>query len=245
LLSIVVGISLYGALFSVPVFAQQILHFTSQQTGLLLLPGAIASAVSMPFAARLIRKLDARVMLIVGSLILVVSLQWLGRLSPSSGTDSLFWPLIIRAVGTTMLFMPLNLGTLGPIPRADIAAATGFFNLTRQMGGSIGVALLTTLLDRRMAFHSVVVGEKLVAGAPQVVARLEQMTQGLVLRGSSAITAKTQALGMLAGQIKLQAMVLSFNDTFFATSILILSTLPLVFLLGRAPRPGSLGTDVH
>ena len=244
LLSIVVGISLYGALFAVPVFAQTILHFTSEQTGYLLLPGALASAVAMPIAARFIRRIDARVMLAIGSIILVGALQWLGKLSPGSGTNSLFWPLIVRAVGTTMLFMPLNLGTLGPIPRKDIAAASGFFNLTRQLGGSIGVALLTTLLDRRVAFHSAVVGEKLVATAPDVLSRIDQVAHGLVARGSTEMVAQAQSIGMLAGQVKLQALVLSFNDTFFATSVLIVCTLPLILLLGRSANHAPSG-DTH
>jgi DHA2 family multidrug resistance protein len=236
LLSIVVGISLYGALFSVPVFAQTILSFTSEQTGYLLLPGALASAVMMPVAGRFIRRIDARVMLAIGSLIVVLALRMLGTLSPTSGADSLFWPLIVRAVGTTMLFMPLNLGTLSPIPKRDIAAATGFFNLTRQLGGSIGVALLTTLLDRRVVFHSSAVGEKLVATAPMVLSRIEQLSQGLMAKGAPEVLARSQALGIISGQVKTQALVLSFNDTFIATSALIVVSLPLILLLGNSGK---------
>ncbi len=237
LLSIVVGISLYGAVFAVPVFAQNILHFTSQQTGILMLPGALASAFSMPFAAKLVRRYDPRYLLIGGSLGLVVSLRWLANLTPATGAEDFFWPLIFRAVATTMMFMPLNIGTLGPIPREDIAAATGFFNLTRQLGGSIGVALLTTMLERRNAFHQTVVGEKLLATSPQVLQRLDALTQAMALKGASWVDAKAQAFSILVGQVKLQAAVLSFNDTFIATSFLVLCSLPLVFLLGRPKGP--------
>jgi DHA2 family multidrug resistance protein len=155
MLSIIVGIALFGALFSIPLFAQTILGFTSQQTGMLLLPGAIASAFAFPLAGRVLKVLEARIALVCGSVLLVVALFSLSRLSPQTGEGDLFWPLIIRSFGTVLMFLPLSLATLGSIPKEDIAKATGFFSLTRQLGGSIGVALLSTLLNvsRLCAVH--------------------------------------------------------------------------------------------
>ncbi|HEY2734939.1 MAG TPA: DHA2 family efflux MFS transporter permease subunit, partial [Polyangiales bacterium] len=120
ILSIVVGIALYGALFAIPIFAQSILHFTAQQTGLLLLPGALASAVAMPIAARVVRKVDPRMMLVVGGLILVLALWQFTALSPLTGEGDLFVPLIVRSIGTVCMFLPLNLATIGPIPKQDV-----------------------------------------------------------------------------------------------------------------------------
>ena len=146
ILSVIIGIALYGALFAIPLFAQTaMLGFTSQQTGMMLLPGALASAVAMPIAGKILKAIDARIALVGGSLLLVLALSQLANLSPASGTDQLFWPLIIRAFGTVLMFLPLSLATLGMVPKKDIAAATGFYSLTRQLGGSVGVALLTTL----------------------------------------------------------------------------------------------------
>src|SRR5262249_11240456 len=163
ILSIVIGIALFGALFSIPLFAGNILGFTSQQTGMLLLPGALASAVAMPLAGRVLRVLEARLALICGSILLAAALVMLSNLSPQTGEGDLFWPLIIRSFGTVLMFLPLSLATLGSIPKEDIAKATGFYSLTRQLGGSIGVALLTTLLSRREAFHRSVLIEKISA----------------------------------------------------------------------------------
>jgi DHA2 family multidrug resistance protein len=243
ILSIVVGIALFGAMFAVPIFAQSIMGYTSEQTGLLLLPGAIASALTMVVASRVVREFDPRRVLVVGGLILVGSLMWLGDLSPSTGEAQLFWPLLVRSVGTVLMFLPLNLAAIGPIPRQDVAAATGFFNLTRQLGGSVGVALLSTLLDHRMVFHRGSLVAHLNEGDPQVMQRVAQFTQLYVSHGASAEQAHQQALTTLDGIVSRQASVLSFNDTFFFVSVLVLLFLPLVVLLGK-PAKG-VAVDAH
>jgi MFS transporter, DHA2 family, multidrug resistance protein len=145
LLSIVIGMALFGALFSVPIFAQTILHYTPQQTGMMLLPGALLTAVMMPVAAKLSSRFDPRAVLVVGGLVLAFGLFQLTSLTPLTGADDLFWPLMVRSLGTSLMFLPLNLATLTPIPRGDMSAASSFFNLTRQLGGSIGVALRVQL----------------------------------------------------------------------------------------------------
>jgi len=236
LLSIVVGMALYGALFSVPIFAQTVMHYTSQQTGFLLLWGAIASAFTMPIAAMLLGKFDPRVMLVGGALILTSAVMQLAHLSPQTGADDLFWPLIIRAFGTVMMFLPLSMATLGPIPQKDVAAASGFYNLTRQLGGSVGVALLTTLLAQRQAFHRAVLVEKLGSIAPETLTRVAQLTAGFQAKGFTAGDAHEKALTILDGSVNLQAVVMSFGDTFYATAALLLVSLPLVFLLGKADK---------
>jgi DHA2 family multidrug resistance protein len=160
-------------------------------------------------------------------------------LSPQTGADDLFWPLIVRGFGTVLMFMPLQLAALGPIPKKDVAAAAGFFNLTRQLGGSVGVALLTTLLDKRVAFHRAVLVEKVSAADPRTIERVAAYTQGLLARGLSPVDAKAKAVALLDGVVNVQAAVASFGDTFWATSMLVVVALPLVFLLGKPPKGAS------
>jgi DHA2 family multidrug resistance protein len=136
------------------------------------------------------------------------------------------------------MFMPLQLAALGSIPKKDISAASGFFNLTRQLGGSVGVALLTTLLDKREAFHRAVLVEKMPPGDPHTLERLAAYTQAMIAKGFPLELARTKALALLDGVINMQAAVLSFGDTFWATSALIFFALPLVFLLGK-PTAGA------
>jgi DHA2 family multidrug resistance protein len=238
LMSAAIGAALYGTLFSVPIFAQTILGYSSEQTGLLLLPGALASAAAMPLAALLLRRGDPRVLLSVGAAVMCAALVGLAQLSPSTGGGDLYWPLLVRSVGTVLMFLPLQLAALGPIPASEVAAASGFFNLTRQLGGSIGVAVLTTLLDERHAFHRAVLAEHVVSGDPLVSERLGTLTQGLVARGLTPGAAKEKALALLDMMVSKEALIMSFNDTFWATGLLVVLSVPLIFLLGK-PREGA------
>jgi MFS transporter, DHA2 family, multidrug resistance protein len=244
LLSIVVGVALYGGLFAVPIFAQTILHFTAQQTGLLLLPGALASAMTMPVAARLMRRMDPRVMLVCGGLTLAFALHLFTSLSPQTGKGDLFWPLVVRSIGTPLMFLPLSLAAIGPIPRQDVAKATGFFNLTRQLGGSIGVAVLSTVLDHRAAFHRAVLVAHTSVNDPRTLERINTLTAGFQRAGSSLAVAHDRALYVLNGALNQQAAVMSFDDTFFLTALLVFMFLPLVLLLGK-PRGALTLTDAH
>jgi DHA2 family multidrug resistance protein len=237
LLSLVIGMALYGALFGVPLFAGGILRYTSQQVGLLLLPGAIASALAMPLVARLVGRVDPRALITGGALVMVSGLWMLAQLSPQTGGDDFFWPLIVRGFGTVFMFLPLQLAALGPVPKEEVAAASGFFNLTRQLGGSIGVALLTTLVDKRETFHHAVIAEKVVAGDPHTLDRLQALTQGMLSKGAALADAQSRALAMLDGIARQQAAVMAFGDTFLATMVLVLAALPLVLLLGK-PQKG-------
>lgn len=235
LLSIVVGVALYGALFAIPIFAHSVMQYTPEQTGYLLLPGALASAMAMPIVARLVRRVDPRKLLVGGGLTLTFALWQFTSLSPFTGEPQLVGPLIVRAIGTVFMFLPLNLATLGPIPTAEVGAATGLFNLTRQLGGSMGVAVLSTLLDHRVAFHRAVLVEHLGASDPQTLERVQGLTHMFMSQGASEALAHQRALALLDGMVSRQASVLSFGDTFCFTAVLVIAFLPLVFLLGK-PR---------
>ena len=241
ILSITVGMCLYGTLFAVPIFAQTMLHYTAQQTGMLLLPQAIASAFMMPIAGKLVDRFDARVLLTIGSLILFGALMGLTTLSPLTSDTDLEVPLVIRSFGTVLMFLPLNMATLGDIPKKEISAASGFFSLTRQLGGSIGVALLATLLENRQAFHRVVLVEKLPAWDPKTLTRVGMYTSAMVAKGYDTVAAHARALKLLDGTVSVQAAVMSFADTFWATGALIILTLPLVLLLGKGSGKVEMG----
>jgi len=236
ILSVIVGMALYGTLFAVPIFAQTLMHFTSQETGMLLLPSALASAVTMIGAGQIIRKVDSRLGLVIGACILVFAVYQLSNLTSQTGVDDFFWPLIIRSVGTVAMFLPLNMATLGPIPKQDIAKASGFFNLTRQLGGSMGVALLTLLLTQRQAFHRAVLVEKMPLGDPALGDRIHALSGAFMAKGAVLVDAQQQALASLNAIVNREALVMSFNDTFFATGAVILVFLPLVLLLGKVDK---------
>lgn len=231
--SAVLGMGLYGAMFALPIFAQSLLHYNAEKTGFLMLPGAIASAVFMMVGAQLSRKVDNRILIAVGSIILALTMFHLAGINPNTNEDSLFWPLIWRGAGTVLMFMPLTLATLSPIPKKDIAAASGFFNLTRQIGGSVGIAILTTLLAQRENFHRAILSENISLYDPMVRARLEGMAHMLQQQGAGLETARKQALAMLDGMLNLQAAVLSYADIFWFMGVVFVLSMGLLFFLGK------------
>ncbi|MBW4539102.1 MAG: DHA2 family efflux MFS transporter permease subunit [Myxacorys chilensis ATA2-1-KO14] len=231
--SAIVGMGLYGALFAVPIFTQSVLHFTATQTGELLAPGALASAIVMILLGKVSGKIDARFLIAMGAVGTAGVMFQLSDINPQTGADQLFMPLLGRGAFTVLMFLPLSLATLGSLPKHLISAGSGFYNLTRQLGGSIGIALLTTLLDRREAFHRFVLQSDLSPYSPATNERLNALTGALQHQGSDSTTAHQQAIAVLQQIVNTQAAVLSFADIFRVVGVAFLCSLPLLFLLGK------------
>ncbi|ARV60858.1 MFS transporter [Nostocales cyanobacterium HT-58-2] len=233
LYSAVLGMGLYGALFAVPIFAQSVLHYTATQTGMLLFPGALASAVTMLMLGRITSKVDPRFIIAGGGILTSLVMFQLAGINPDTSSDDLFYPLLWRGVSTVMMFLPLSLAAIGPLPREDIASGSGFYNLTRQLGGSIGIAVLTTLLAQRQAFHRKILIEHVTPYDGATNQRLSMLENALQSRGEDAATAHQQALQILDQTINTQAQILSFEDIFWIVGVAFLATLPLILLLGK------------
>jgi len=238
--SLFFGMALYGIIFAIPVFVQTNLHFTAMQSGLLQMPGAFASAVTMMIVGRkLIGKYDPRLLITVGALVMTVVAWNLAKLNPDTGTPTLFWPLIFRGVGSVFMFLPLSMAALGSLPQGEIAAGAGFFNLTRQMGSSIGIATITTLVARREALHRAVLVEKINPVAAVTHHRTDLFSALFSLHSSDPVSIKMRALALLDATVNGQAALLSFGDVFSYVSVAFIVTLPLVFLLSKGRNPAA------
>ena len=229
----ILGMGLYGALFAVPIFTQSVLQFTAMQTGFLLAPGALASAIVMILLGKLSGKVDARLMVAGGAVGTALVMFQLASITPQTGPDDLFWPLVERGGFSVLMFLPLSLATLGPLPKQDVSAGSGFYNLTRQLGGSVGIAVLTTLLDRRESFHRARLVEHVSAYDPETNQRLDSLTGALQSQGIDPVTAHQKALGLLDQSVNLQSAVMSFSDIFWFVGMVFLCSLPLLLFLGK------------
>ena len=232
----ILGMGLYGALFTVPIFAQSVLHFTATQTGLLLAPGALASAIVMVILGKLGGKIDARLLIASGAIGTALVMFQLSSLTPQTGTDDLFLPLVWRGAVTVLMFLPLSLATLGPLPKQDVSAGSGFYNLTRQLGGSVGIALLTTLLTQREAFHRAMLLDHVTPYDFVTNQRLDALTAAMQNQGSDTVTAHQQALALISQIVSQQAAVLSFADIFRVVGVAFLCSLPLLLFLGKGGK---------
>ena len=238
----ILGMGLYGALFAVPLFTQGVLHFSATQTGFLLAPGALASAITMILLGKISSQVDARILIGLGAVGTTTVMFDLAKITPQTGTEELFWPLVWRGAATVLMFLPLSLATLGSLPKEDISAGSGFYNLSRQLGGSIGIAILTTLLSQRESFHRAILLAKLTPYEPQTSQRLDTMTQLFQNGGADAATAHQQAIASLEQLITTQAAILSYADVFRFVGIVFLCSLPLLVFLGKGGSRGKVTT---
>jgi DHA2 family multidrug resistance protein len=237
--SLVLGMGLYGTVFVVPVFAQTVLGYTATQTGMLILPGALASGFTMALLGRVVSRFDPRLLIGAAALGMVATMFAMGAIGSDTGADALWWPLIFRGITTVVMFLPLSLATLGPLPREDVGAGSGFYNLTRQLGGSFGIAVLTLALEHQQAVHRAHLVESLTITDPRLQQRLVELQLWLSSRTGSGGTLADQALQVLSLQVDRQAALLAYGDVFRLVGLLFLAVIPLVLLLGRPPAPAS------
>jgi MFS transporter, DHA2 family, multidrug resistance protein len=230
------GFALYGSVFVLPVFLQSLHGWTANQTGMVILPGALASAVTMAVVGRNAEKLDARATVTVGSLLFLFSMYKLSLLSYDAGAYDLFWPLISRGVGLGLIFVPLTGATMAELKDSELAQGTGMFNLTRQLGGSLGIAISATLLSRFTAQSRALLAEHVVVGDAASMARLQGITHALMAKGADALSARQQALFILDKQLQAQASVLAFSKLYLLSGIALVVALPLmlVFRTGKS-----------
>jgi DHA2 family multidrug resistance protein len=239
--SLVLGMGLYGVMFAVPVFVQTFLHFTATQSGYLLMPGGLASAVMMVALSKITPRIDARILIACGAVMTTTTALFLAHINPDTGTASLYFPLVLRGLGTVTMFLPLSIATLGGLPREDRQAGSGFYSLARQMGSSIGVAVITTLLAQREFVHRAVLVDNVTTANPEATARLQLFTHAFAQRTADPVAAHQKAFALVDQIVNGQAMLLSFADVFFYTAAAFVVTLPLLFLLNKGGKaePGA------
>jgi DHA2 family multidrug resistance protein len=238
------GVALYGSVFVLPIFLQSLHGMTAWQTGKIILPGALATAATMAFVGKNAGKLDARVTVTIGTFLFLLSMYMLSTLTMDAGAHDMFWPLIWRGVGLGLIFVPLTNATMADLPTKELAQGTGMFNLTRQLGGSMGIAVMATLLTRFTTQQRAVLVEHLVPGSPATQARLDMLTHGLMAKGMNAIAAQHQALAILDRQVGAQASVLAFSKIYLLSGLLLVASLPLLLLFKTGKGRGSMG-PVH
>jgi DHA2 family multidrug resistance protein len=241
-----VGIGLYGSVFLFPLFTQQVLHWSSWQSGLGIAPSAMATAVTMLWVGRLVWRIGPAPLFAVGFVLFLPTLFAMSHWTLQSGGWDLFWPQIGRGVAMGFLFVPLSMSTLRALPPADMLQGAGLFNLCRQTGGSMGIAALATLIDHRSTLHHAYLAEHVSAFSAATQERLAVLAAGFATRGLDPTRALEAARQALDGSIALQSAVLAFRDCYLAIALIFLLLAPLIPLLRRpanlavsAARPSS------
>jgi DHA2 family multidrug resistance protein len=210
-LGIIMGFGLFGTALILPLFFQTTLGFTAFDTGMALMPGALSTAVSMLIIGRLLNYIDGRYSIVFGTLLFAWSTWLLGGLTVQAGYWDVFWPRLIQGFALGFLFVPLTTISLGDVPVPELANATGVFTLLRQLGGSLGIAILTTMLTHQTA----VAWNVLASGVTQ--------THGY-------------GVGQLTQMVAQQSAMIAYNYLFRVTAIVFVLSTPLVFLIKPTKR---------
>jgi MFS transporter, DHA2 family, multidrug resistance protein len=243
--SFILGFGLYGSVFVFPIFCQNLLGFTAQQTGEILFPGGLCTIVMMPFIGKMLNKgVPAQLMATGGLFLFFVFTTMLSNSTLLSGTGDFFWPLAIRGVGMALLFIPLTTLAIADLKGSEIGQGTGLNNMMRQLGGAFGIATLTTLIHLRQGFHRSNLIEHINPYNPAYVERFNFYVNGFVAKGKSMLDATQMAYKAMEGTVVKQTLLLTYTDAYYVTGIVMLLSIPLLYLQpfkknAKAP------TDVH
>ena len=237
----ILGFALYASVFALPVFLQTLLGYTAWDTGRVILPGALASAVTMALAGKFANRIDARASITVGVLLFLWAMWMHYHFTTEIGMHDLFWPMILRGVGLGLIFVPLTNAAVATLSPARIPQGTGLFNLSRQLGGSMGIAVTATLIRHYSEQSRTALAAHVTDSGTTVRNWMAGTTHMFQHMGQTANEAAQHALALMDHLVGRQASVLAFEKIFLLMGITFTAALPLLLLFrtGKVMGGGS------
>ncbi|WP_447553249.1 DHA2 family efflux MFS transporter permease subunit [Vreelandella sp. EE22] len=226
----IIGIALYGLVYIMPLFFGYVRGYSSLQIGQVMFVTGLTMFLCAPVVGQLSNRTDLRILLFFGLLLVGVGTLMNANLTVESGFWQFCVPQIVRGVGLIMCIIPASRIALGTLPQSEVGNASGLFNVMRNLGGAMGLALLDTVRDIREDFHWNQLIPAIDTGREVVVAEIAQYEAML---SGTVPDAYHAAVGLLAQRVAQQAQVLAFNDIFTWLGLIYIVTVPLVFLLKR------------
>ena len=230
IVNIALGIGLYGSVYILPLFLAQIPQYNALQIGEVIMWAGIPQLFLVPFVPKLMQRIDLRVLIAVGVSLFAISCFMNSQLTYDTGIDQLRWSQLVRACGQPLIIVPLSSIATAGITPAMAGSASGLFNMMRNLGGSIGIAVLATLLTTREKFHSNRLGEGISVFDPQTQQRIDQLTEAFISQGIDPTTAHNQTLATIDNLVRREASIMAYNDCFyFIGCALLLSGIAILF----------------
>ena len=244
-LSAVIGMGLYGSSFLLPLFLGQIAGYSPMQIGEVIAWMGIPQLFVMPFVARLSQKIDNRILCSFGLGLFGISCVMNGYMDASTGYDQLMLSQVIRAIGQPFVMLTLSNFAMAGIQPKDMPSASSLFNMTRNLGGSVGIALLATALTNREHFHSERLGEAVSLTASATQSRLDALTQTFLAQGFDPATAANQAIAAIDRIVRRESFVMAYNDGFFLVGVILLGAILPLWFSDKIKSPGGGGGGGH
>ncbi|MBX2907481.1 MAG: DHA2 family efflux MFS transporter permease subunit [Taibaiella sp.] len=240
ILSFILGFGLYGSTFIIPLYTQSTLGWTAQQSGALMIPAALTTAFMMPVIGNLLQKgAKPQILVALGMLIFFMYSFWGYKiLTPDTSESAFFWMLILRGIGMGMLFIPITALSLSTLKGQQIGQGASFTGMMRQLGGSFGIALITTYMARQNVVHRNDLVSHLSADNPAVQQRIQGMQHNFITKGMSPDVALQSAYKSMDYMVMKQAAVLSYMDVFLFIGVLFLVCIPFVLMVRAKKNKG-------
>ncbi len=227
------GAGMYGVMYLLPLYLAQVQGYNAQQIGETIMWSGVPQIFMMPLAVLLLRRFDARLLLTLGLALFSGSSFMNAALTNLTAYDQLKWAQLVRAMGMPLVIVPITTLATSHIGPEQSGSASALFNMLRNLGGSIGIALLATQLDVREKFHSFRLGESVTGFSTAATERLSVFSQAFISRGAEAVSAAQQALAALAGTVRREAYVMGYSDCFFLLGAILLAMILLVWFCRR------------
>ena len=244
-LSAAVGMGLYGSSFLLPLYLGQIANYTPMQIGEVIMWAGLPQLFVMPFAAALSSKVDNRILCSIGLGLFGASCLMNSGMDATTGYDQLFWSQIVRALGQPFIMLTLSNFAMQGINPRDVPSASSLFNMTRNLGGSVGIALLATTLTNREHFHSARIGESISSYAAPTQLRLDQLTQAFVSNGIDPATAANQALAAIDRIVRRESYVMAYNDGFVIMAFVLFACIGALWFANKVKAPSGPSAGAH
>jgi len=228
------GIVLFGSTLLLPQMLQSLFGYTAKEAGMVLSPGGIAVILLLPAVGILISKVDARYLIALGFLITSIGLFHLSRLNLNIAFDQAVWARVLQASGLAFLFIPIQTVAYLGMPREKSNAISGMTNLSRNIGGSVGISLVTTLLARRSQYHQSVLSAHASTASSAFNNVVTGTSNHLAAAGSTPEQATQQAYGIVANTIGRQAAMQSYLDVYYILAVGAAILVPCVFIMRKA-----------
>jgi len=232
--------ALYGSVFLLPNYLSQTQGYNSEQVGEVLAWTGFPQLAIIPFVPWLMKKIDARLLVAIGFALFAASCFLNIHVSQDYAADQLLWPNVVRAIGQSLVMTPLSALATGGIERENAGSASALFNMMRNLGGSIGIAMLQTLLTKREQFHSTVVTARVSLFNEATQARIAQLQQRFLATGvSDPATAWHEAVVAIGRGVKNQATLMAFGDAFYLMGGAIVLALLAAALMKKSSGSGA------
>jgi DHA2 family multidrug resistance protein len=238
-LMFLLGVVLYGSTVLLPVLLQTLVGYTAQLSGLVLSPGAIVTLVSLPIVGRLLVRYQPRWLVIFGLTILSIGMFQLAFINLTTSFRTYVYLWMISRGGLGFLFVPINVMAFSYVSKQKMNSATGLINLARNIGGSVGISMVTTMQVRLAQMHQNDLAGNMTPLNPKYMAAIHGLCGVLRAHGSDATTAVHQAQGILYGELVRQSQMLAFIDVFWILGGVCLAMIPLMFLIKSTKHASS------